>query len=165
MPLTEAARFAIAGIATVVLAVAAVSDVRTRKIPNACVLVLIGLFVPWAVMEGLSAALSGLMAAVVALAVTVAVYAVGLCGAGDSKLFAACALFAGMQLVPQLFTATALAGGVIALIAIVSRPRRALAMITLRGKGDLGPGIPYGLPIAVGAAIVIWLPLIGWPRP
>ena len=165
MPLTEIARITIAGIATVVLMIAAVSDVRSRKIPNACVVVLILLFLPWAVLGGWSAALSSLMAAVVALAVTFALYGLGLCGAGDSKLFAACALFAGMALLAHLAMATAIAGGVVALASIASRPQRALAVLTMRGKGDFGPGVPYGVAISLGAVIVLWAPLAGSLRP
>ncbi|HEY1929700.1 MAG TPA: prepilin peptidase [Caulobacteraceae bacterium] len=165
MPLTEVARFAIAGLATVILAVASVSDVRSRKIPNACVLALIVLFLPWAVMGDWPAAFSSLMAAVVALAITFALYGLGLCGAGDSKLFAACALFAGMALLAHLAMATAMAGGVVALASIASRPQRAAVMLTMRGKGDFGPGIPYGVAISLGAVIILWGPLAGWLRP
>jgi prepilin peptidase CpaA len=165
MPPTEIARFAIAGIATVVLTAASVSDVRARRIPNACVLVLVLLYLPWALMGGWPAAFSGLMAAVVALAVTFALYGLRLCGAGDSKLFAACALFAGMALLAHLAMATAIAGGVVALASIASRPQRALVMLNMRGKGDFGPGIPYGVAISLGAAIILWAPLAGWLRP
>ncbi|MOA59566.1 hypothetical protein D3C78_1842200 [compost metagenome] len=48
-----------------------------------------------------------------------------------------------------------------ALASFASRPRRALAMITLRGKGDWGRGIPYGVAIALAGAIGIWSSLLG----
>jgi prepilin peptidase CpaA len=161
MPLTEVVRLAVAGIATVVLAGAAVSDIRSRRIPNGCALALIALFLPWALTGGWPAALSALEAAAIALVATVALYAFRILGAGDSKLFAACALFAGMSFLPYLAVSTALVGGLIALAMIASRPQRALAMITTRGKGDVGRGVPYGVAIAAAAAIVIWAPMAG----
>ncbi|HEX7929937.1 MAG TPA: hypothetical protein VF470_03395, partial [Sphingomicrobium sp.] len=34
-------------------------------------------------------------------------------------------------------------------------------MLTLRGKGDYGRGVPYGCAIAIGGAIVIWGAMTG----
>jgi prepilin peptidase CpaA len=161
MPLTEAVRLAVAGIATVVLAGAAVSDIRSRRIPNGCVLILIALFLPWALTSGWPAALSAVEAAGVALAATVVLYALKIVGAGDSKLFAACALFAGMQLLPYLALTTGIAGGLIALGLIASRPQQILVMLALRGKGGSVRSVPYGVAIAAAAAIVIWGPMAG----
>ena len=157
----EIVRLVVAAVATAILAGAAVSDIRSRRIPNGCVLILVALFLPWALTGGWPAALSALEAAAVALAATVALYAFKIVGAGDSKLFAACALFAGMSYLPYLAVATTLVGGLIALAMIASRPQRALVMITMRGKGDFGRGVPYGVAIAAGAAIIIWAPMAG----
>jgi prepilin peptidase CpaA len=163
--LGEIAQFGIAAIATAILAWAAVSDVRSRRIPNWCVAALLGLYLPWAVIGGWPDALSGLEAAAIGLAVTFALYAFGILGAGDSKLFGACALFAGMGFLPYLAVATSLVGGLVALVSIASRPTRALVMVTMRGKGDFGRGIPYGVAVAAAAAIVIWAPLAGLLHP
>jgi prepilin peptidase CpaA len=165
MSLIEIVRLGIAAIATAILAWAAVSDVRSRRIPNWCVVALLALYLPWALTGGWPGALSGLEAAVIALAVTFALYAFGIFGAGDSKLFAACALFAGMGFLPYLALATSIVGGLVALVSIATRPRRALVMLTMRGKGDFGPGIPYGVAVAAAAAIVIWAPLAGLLHP
>ncbi len=163
--LGDIVRFGIAAIATAVLAWAAVTDVRSRRIPNWCVAALLGLYLPWALTSGWADALSGLEAAAIALAVTFALYAFRIFGAGDSKLFAACALFAGMGFLPHLAVATSLVGGLVALVSIVTRPYRAMAMLTMRGKGDFGRGIPYGVAVAAAAAIVIWAPLAGVLHP
>ena len=171
MPLTEPmslavmGRFGVAAIATAVLAWAAVTDVRSRRIPNWCVAALLGLYVPWAMTGDWPGVLSGLEAAAIGLAVTFALYAFRIFGAGDSKLFAACGLFAGMGFLPYLAVATSLVGGVVALVSIASRPRRALVMLTMRGKGDFGVGVPYGVAVAAAAAIVIWAPLAGVLHP
>jgi prepilin peptidase CpaA len=161
MPLTDIVRFAVAVIATGVLAWAAISDWRTRRIPNASVLALLALFVPWAAADGGAGLVSALEAAGIALALSVGLYLFKIVGAGDSKLFTVCALFAGMGYLPYLALATSLVGGAIAVISIGSRPRRALVMATLGGKGDWGRGVPYGVAVAAGAAMVIWACLTG----
>lgn len=165
MSLTEIVRLGIAAIATAVLAWTAVSDIRTRRIPNWCVAALLLLYLPWAVVGGWPGALSGLEAAAIGLTVTFALYAFKILGAGDSKLFAACALFAGIGFLPYLAIATALVGGLVALVSVVSRPDRALVMLTMRGKGDFGRGVPYGVAVAAAAAIIIWAPLVGLLHP
>jgi prepilin signal peptidase PulO-like enzyme (type II secretory pathway) len=38
-------------------------------------------------------------------------------------------------------------------------------MFTLRGKGDFGKGVPYGVAIAIGAVVVLWSNLLGLPLP
>jgi prepilin peptidase CpaA len=155
----------VGAIATLLLIWAAVSDVRARRIPNLCVLALIALFLPWALLGDLADALSSGEAALIVLIVTVILYAFKILGAGDSKLLTACALFAGMGYLPLLALGTVLAGGVIAAISLASRPQRALAMFTLRGKGDYGRGVPYGVAVAVGAALAIWGDLTGVTPP
>ena len=160
MPLPELGRWVIAGLLTLALAWAAISDIRTRMIPNWTVLVVIGLFVPWAMLQWGSWDLLALTAGATALAIGIALYALGVVGAGDAKLFAAVALFAGWGHLLALGLATALVGGVIAIISLAARPRRALLMVTLRGKGDFGRGIPYGVAIAIAGALVVWAGLL-----
>ena len=165
MPLPEIVQLGVSAAATAVLAIAAVSDIRVRRIPNWTVLALIGLFAVLAIALGGQGLLSALAAAGVALAVSVALYALRLIGAGDSKLITAVALFAGLGYLPWLILATALTGGVIAALSFLSRPTRALTMVTMRGKGDWGRGVPYGVAIAVGGALVIWAPMTDFLRP
>ena len=162
---TEWVRLAVAAAVTVVLAIAALSDVRERRIPNWTVLALIGLYVVLVAALGGRGLVSAFEAAGLALVTTVALYALKIIGAGDSKLFTAVAFFAGLGYLPLLVVATTLAGGLIALVSLASRPRRALLMFTLRGKGDWGRGVPYGLAIAVGGLIVLWAPLMNLVRP
>jgi prepilin peptidase CpaA len=164
-PTSEIARWVIAAVVTAVLAWAAVSDVRERRIPNRAVLIVLILFLPWAAVHPPSSDLWALAAGAIALAATFGLYAAGVVGAGDSKLFAAVALFAGMSQLVLLALATALVGGLIAAVSLAARPRRALVMLTLRGKGDFGRGVPYGVAIAVAGAAVIWAVLMRAPLP
>jgi prepilin peptidase CpaA len=165
MPLPEIGRWVVAGLLTVVLAWAAISDARTRKIPNWTVLAVLGLFFPWAALHWGPWAAWALAAGAISLAVGVGLYAAGLAGAGDAKLFAAVALFAGLDHLMELALGTALAGGVVAAVSLAMRPRRAMTMFMLRGKGDFGPGIPYGVAIALAAAALVWAGLLKIPLP
>jgi len=160
MPLPEIVRWTIAVLLTAVLGVAAVTDVRKRKIPNWTVLASLGLFIAWAFVHPLSWDLWALGAGVIAFAVTFGLYSAGQVGAGDSKLFAAVALFAGMGQIIPLILATAVIGGLVALAGFARAPTRILVMLRMRGKGDFGRGVPYGVAIALGAVLVIWAGLL-----
>ena len=165
MDLRDLTQIAASVAATVILAIAAVSDIRSRRIPNWTVIALIALFAVLAIALGGRGLVSALAAAGVTLLVTLGLYALRWIGAGDSKLLTAVALFAGLGYLPLLALATAATGGVIAVVSFITRPTRALTMVTLRGKGDWGRGVPYGVAIAVGGALVIWAPMTDFLRP
>jgi prepilin peptidase CpaA len=164
VPLPDLVKYAVAAGLTGVLAWASFSDVKDRRIPNIAVIAVIGLAIVWAVAGGVGW-LSALAAFAIALAIGVALYAFKIVGAGDSKLFAAVALFAGLGYLPFRAVAVALAGGVLAAVSLATRPRRAMVMFALQGKGDFGRGIPYGVAIAIGAALVTWAALTGYLQP
>ena len=164
-PLLEGGRLVVAGLFTLVVGWAAISDFRTRTIPNRAVLAVMCLFVPWALLHwGLWAAWA-LAAGLAALAIGVVLYSFGIVGAGDAKLFGAVALFSGLNHLLVLGLATALVGGVIAIATIAARPKRALVMISLRGMGDFGRGIPYGVAIAIAGGLVVWGQQFDLPMP
>jgi prepilin peptidase CpaA len=139
----------------VLLLTAAVYDWIWRRIPNWTVIALILLFIPVTYM-GLTPTTWpwSLAAFVLALAISGALYLLGWVGAGDSKLFAAVALFAGLSNLALLGSATALVGGVMAIVVLIMHPRRAMSGLTTRGRADgKSRGIPYGVAIAAGALI------------
>ena len=152
---------AIAAAVSLVLIWAAVCDIRERIIPNRAVLALLGLYVIWAAASLGRPLAPGLEAFGVALLVTILLYAFKIVGAGDSKLFAVTALFVGMGYLPLFALATALAGGVIAAVSLVTRPQRAAVMFALKGRGDFGRGVPYGVAIAIGGIAVMWSAMAG----
>src|SRR5438105_10001646 len=120
------------------MAASAVSDILSYRIPNALVLALIGLFLAVAAFHGASVDwLSHLGAAGLCLAVGVVLYSFGHMGAGDAKLLAAAALWAGIvPLVPLLFwiSVTGLAGMLLILVL-----RRLL--VPFRGAGRTWPAV------------------------
>ena len=146
---------------SVVLAWAAASDIISRRIPNRAVLAVLILFAVWAFTGGRQDLVSSLIAGGVAFAIGYGLYAFGVMGAGDVKLFAAVALFAGLSHLSIFALATVLSGGAMAVVSLATRPRRAAVMFALRGKGDFGRGIPYGVAIAFGGAYMVWGALMG----
>jgi prepilin peptidase CpaA len=157
----------LAVLASGILAWAAVSDVRKRVIPNVAVAALLAVFLGWAVLVlGFGRPLiSALEAGGIALLGTFALWTFKVVGAGDSKLFAVAALFFGLGYLPQFALATVLAGGVVAAASLALRPRRTAVMLAMGGKGDWGRGVPYGVAIAAGAAIVLWGAIGGYVEP
>ncbi|MBI1684326.1 A24 family peptidase [Caulobacter hibisci] len=129
---------------------AAAWDVWSRKIPNWTLLGLVALFLTaqfmaWATPDWLSS----LGAFGLVMLAGVPMFARRLVGAGDVKLMAVAALFAGMENLLLLTVATAIAGGVLALVALVARPYA--AAFVLRGWVRTRAGVPYGVAIAAGA--------------
>lgn len=158
----EIGRFATAALLTALLAWAAITDIRERRIPNWLVLVVLGAAIPWLLLGGAPIG-SALAAGAIALTVTFVLFAAGVFGAGDAKLFSGLALFVGLANLPTLAVATSLAGGAMALVMAACQPTRALVMLKMRGAGDWGRGIPYGVAIAIGGGLVVWSQAIGAP--
>jgi len=156
MPLPEVLRYLLAAVLTGVLIWAAASDVRDRRIPNKAVLSVLGLFVLWMAANGGAGLLSAVVAGAIAFAVGYGLYVFKIVGAGDAKLFSALALFAGLSHLPLFALATVWTGGLMALASLAASPRRAIVMLAMRGQGDHGRGIPYGVAIGVGGAVVLW---------
>ena len=161
MPPIEIARWIVAALFALVLTVAGVTDIKSRRIPNWTVAAVIALYIPWFFAgQGGPLALS-LAAALIGFLASVSLYAFGLLGAGDSKLLTAVALFIGLGRLLQFALATAVAGGVLALIVICSRPASALVVLHMRGRADFGRNVPYGVAIAAGAMLIVFGGLLG----
>ncbi len=160
------------GIALVCAGIGAFWDVRTRRIPNRLTgpSILAGLILhlvlgSWHSMA--TAALAGLLGGGAFLVF----YLAGGMGAGDVKLMTAVACLAGISYVAEILIATALMGGVFAIILALSRHRlkETLAnigvLVAHHGTSGLRPHsdlnvtnaerlrLPYGLAIAAGTGI------------
>jgi prepilin peptidase CpaA len=165
---------ALAGVVyTTILLVAAVEDVRTRRIPNRIVAILAVLGIVFTVSQhpvlpGFARAGGGLM---VALLFWLPFYALGWLGAGDVKLYAAAGAWLGPMRALDGALIAALSGALLSLIWMmkshgVQESMRTLGMAA--GTPQVlapGPGnpakrspMPYGIAIAVGAACAGWMP-------
>ena len=149
-------------------------DLRTRRIPNLLtgIFILAGLFLHLVVggwrQMGLAAA-----AGLIAGAVFLLFYIAGGMGGGDVKLMTAVACLAGTHSVVELLAATAITGGILALVLCV---RHGMLLETFRNLGTLFTHhlreglkphaelnvtnehrlrLPYALAIAMGCSITL----------
>ena len=152
---TEIARWIVAGFVLLVLVIASANDVKERRIPNWSVVAIGGLYLVWAALGPIASVVSGVEAAAIVFAVTVGLFALSVVGAGDSKLMTVVALFSGLGLLPLFVISTVLFGGAIAVFSLALQPRRALAMLLTRRIGDSDRGVPYGIAISMGGALVL----------
>ena len=159
----EMARWFVIALLSVILVIASISDIRDRRIPNWTVLAVAALFLPWIFVGREVSILGSLAGASIVFVIGLGLYILRVVGAGDFKLVTATSLFVGLgQLFPFLLL-VALAGGVIAVMSLASRPVHALVMFQMRGKGDFGRGVPYGVAIAIATiALLSWPSLARW---
>lgn len=152
-------------LATAAASLAAVVDVRTRRIPNWLTggLVLSGLvFNVWrGGMVGVGLALAG---AALGLAILLPMYAVRAIGAGDVKLLAGLGAVLGPQVLVSVAIYTALAGGLISAILLARSGRLLLVLreilIERRPPTRGGGTAPYGVAIASGMYLTLFLPAV-----
>lgn len=124
------------------LAAAALSDLRSRTIPDLLPAILAVSFVPAAWVAGATPGQAAwhVAAAAVAFAAAALLFALRAWGGGDAKLVAVVALWVGFAALPRFVTVMALAGGVLAVLMLLLQGRRAK--------------VPYG--VAIAAAGLDW---------
>ena len=146
----------------ILVAVAAFSDLRTRRIPN-------WLTVPGAALGivlhvwsgGIWGGALSLAGAALGLSIFIALYMLCGMGAGDVKLFGAVGAFTGPQSLIIVFVFTGLVGGVAAIALAVSRGRlretlERTGSLMLGGRAAAGSDslrLPYGAVIAAGTLL------------
>lgn len=139
------------------LATAALEDGWRLRISNHIPLTIILLAIVAIALTGLRIALwenVSLFAAV--LAVGTVLFGWGLLGGGDVKLLASCSLWFDLSGGWRMMVIVAIAGGVLALTIMLMKvvlPAGSRSWIPLKPKS----GVPYGVAIAAGTAISIWL--------
>jgi prepilin peptidase CpaA len=150
------------------LGLAALWDVRARRMPNWLTLGGVATGLAWSLSEGGVAA--SLLGVGIALAVSLPFWALGAIGAGDVKMLSAVGAFLGPAALADALLLSALAGGVMAVYTAARRSRLRetlremagivvrLASLGMRGRGRTiaSPGaitVPYGVAIAIGAGL------------
>lgn len=138
---------------------AAISDLLTMKIPNWLSILIAVLFIPAAILSGLSFAAVGvsLAAAAAVFLGCFALFAINVMGGGDAKLLTALALWFGLG--PALIgflVNVAFLGGLVTLLILVIRWKSRLVTdrgLPLPSSLTTAKKIPYGIAIAAGAII------------
>ena len=143
------------------LIAAACWDLASFTIPNFIQAVLLAAFAIFAIATGMTLGALGwhLLAAVVGLALSFTLFALGLVGGGDAKLFACVALWFGFSNLFDYGLIASAFGGVltIALLGFRKLPLPALLsrQAWLMRLHDEKSGIPYGVALASGAFAVL----------
>lgn len=155
---------------SILLLAVAASDLWRFRIPNPLIVALVALFVVSGLMRPESVAwASHLGAGLLMFGVGVALFALGLMGAGDSKLLAATGLWTGLELLPLHLACTAILG--LLLVPLLLGLRRVRVQLVPSWSTSTtttpwlphallpGKSIPYGIAIA-GSAVAVangWL--------
>jgi prepilin peptidase CpaA len=155
------------------IAVASVTDIRSRRIPNRLVvwLALLGLVfgvISLPVSVGL---LRALVSCVLGFALWIPFYALRMLGAGDVKLFAAASCWLAPSQVLSAALLSAFAGGILSVVGLVLAHGFALTTFRITHLArdprmlatplPVAPGrktLPYGVAMAIGLAVVAWFP-------
>lgn len=152
---------------TVLLALAASSDVARRKIPNWLTvgIALTGL-ASHLIVGGTSAAASGLLTGALVLALAFPFWMKRLIGGGDVKLAAGAGIWIGLSRCPRYLLASAVAGGMIALACYAlstSEARTSIRANMWRLHAPALPRaaggtvlVPYGAAFALGAIFALY---------
>ena len=157
----------------VIMALAAASDLRTRRIPNW--LTAAGMLAApflWGLFAGPAAALASFVGGLLALVVGMTLFALGALGGGDAKLLVVTGAFLGPARLVSALLVIGITGGLLALGVAASRGRlmstlaNAVSMSTyLATLGRKGAHqrvqstgaltVPYGIAIAAGS-LMTW---------
>ena len=139
--------------------VAAASDIRMRRVPNALTgaLAVAGVAVSWAT-RGLPGVAIALATLAVLLAAGTVAFARGGVGGGDVKLLAAGCCGLTPALAADFLLYTALCGGLLSLYSLAASQRMATALIT-RQLPQTGERLPYAVAVA-GGALSLWVALL-----
>jgi prepilin peptidase CpaA len=149
---------------------AAVSDLRSYRLPNWLVAAVASLFIVAVAATGmpLSLALWHALAGTLVLFAGFGLFTAGIVGGGDAKLLAAVALWMGWTKLATFIVFTALAGGALAIVILIWEFFRLHVELTagnphsslIKRITSLKPDLPYGVAIAAGACAT--LPQTWW---
>ena len=143
------------------MAAAAAYDLLTFRIPNAIVALLLALFlvpawIHWRQIDWLLQ----IVPALGCLAIGYLLFARGYFGAGDAKLLAVAALWAGTNALMPLLLFVSLSGLLVMLVLLALRrlwPRIAPPAASAPAVLKPGAGVPYGVAIAAGSILTMLL--------
>jgi prepilin peptidase CpaA len=152
----------------------AVSDLRTRRIPNAISATAFLVAITLRGFAGMEAFTGGIFGAALAFAIVVPLFAMRGVGGGDAKMLIMSGAFLGPRAFLVALLATAVVGGAMSLVAAarggvllpalfntkgllawVATAGRRGERTTLASAGAVS--VPYGVAIAIGSAVALYL--------
>lgn len=153
--------FLINALASALLSMLALSDLRQRRLPNAMVARFAVLYFVHAWLGGASRIEieTHVATGAAALALAALMFRFGWLAGGDAKLFAAVFLWTGLAHATTVFFIVSFFGLILAIAQLAWRwVERTRAEAS--GNGWLSParGVPYGVALAVGGIAAVWLP-------
>lgn len=152
MNLTQAAPVWLIVLFGLAMVAAAIEDGARLRISNVTSLLVIVGAVAAAIIEGPSLVLwQNVVVFIAILLLGTAAFSAGWLGGGDVKLFAAAGLWFDLSSAIWFVALTFLAGGVVAVGYLASRPFRR------RAKSSKHTRVPYGIAIALGALAMVLL--------
>lgn len=155
------AEFVVLVLLPAVLIAAAAWDIASFTIPNFLQAVLLAGFAAFALFTRMPMPALGwhLLAALIGLAIGFALFARGLIGGGDAKLFACVALWFGFPDMLSYAVMASVLGGVLTLVLIGFRhlplPQFLARQAWLSRLHDPKSGVPYGVALASGAFAIL----------
>jgi len=160
-------------VGTIACALATITDVRTRRVPNWLTFPTIVLALAVAGTRGVGSLFYALALILVALACGVVLHGIGLLGGGDVKLLMGISVLVGLPNCLPLLLYTALAGGVLALcvsvcsgrlVDVCKRVAHSFSVMVLTksvsaGRDSIGvtsgERLPYAIAIAAGFGLLV----------
>lgn len=140
---------------------AGVKDILTMTISNRLVLFLCIAYLVLAPASGVGrdAAFMSIVAATTAFACTIGLFAMGWIGGGDAKLVPVAVLWLGHGLAFEFALYASVLGAALTLLILqlrrVSVPARLASREWFRRLHDEGMGVPYGVPLALAALVLL----------
>lgn len=133
----------------------AVSDIRTRRIPNLLVVALAICAIAYTLAANDAEALgSAAIHAAIALVIGMGLFALRWIGGGDAKFYAACALAVPLAEAVTMLFWTSVAGLSLVIVMIVAGVVRRQSLSAARSMK-----VPYGVAVAIGALATLLLPV------
>lgn len=145
----------------VLLMTAAGWDLASFTIPNFIQAGLLVTFAAFAFASGMTPAMLGAhaLAGSIGLIAGFSLFAFGIIGGGDAKLFACTALMVGFHDLLSYTLAASLFGGALTVVLLSLRqfplPRAFASQAWIVRLHDAGSGVPYGVALAAGAVLVL----------
>jgi prepilin peptidase CpaA len=140
-------------VALVVCALAVITDLRERRIPNWLTSAALAAGLILASLQDAATVLWRLAAAAIVLAVAFVAHSFGMIGGGDGKLLAGIAILTGGRFTVEVVLWTLLLGGVFSALLLARRGQLLAVVTTLSPSASPSKGIPLA-PIVAAAVVV-----------